>query len=87
MDISSIPTITVHTSKGQLGCKFFIWAGGEFQYPSRLPNTIRPGASYRDLPVGKHVIIGGAESGMDAALNLIRLVPCDPSPVRDLMSH
>jgi hypothetical protein len=84
VDLESIPTITVHTSKGAFGCKFFVWAGGEAQYPKVLPNTVRPGASYRDMPVGKHVIIGGGESGMDAALNLIRSACCTSSLSRSL---
>jgi len=72
VELDSIPTIVVSTSKGAIGCKFFVWAGGEFQFPKSLPNTVRPKASYSEFPVGKHVIIGGSESGMDVALNLIR---------------
>lgn len=72
IDLDKIPTITVNTSRGLFTCKFFVWAGGEFQFPKTIPNTVRAGASYADMPVGKHVLIGGNESGMDAALNLIR---------------
>eukprot|EP00038_Savillea_parva_P006869 m.166437 g.166437 ORF g.166437 m.166437 type:complete len:432 (-) comp12689_c0_seq1:119-1414(-) len=72
VDLDTIPTISVHTSTGTIGCKFFIWAGGEFQFPKRLSNTVRPAGSYSNFPVGKHVIIGGGESGMDAAHNLIK---------------
>eukprot|EP00041_Stephanoeca_diplocostata_P007777 m.112109 g.112109 ORF g.112109 m.112109 type:complete len:379 (-) comp17030_c0_seq2:60-1196(-) len=68
------PTITVHTSGNiSLTCKFLIWAGGEFQFPTHIPHTIRPAASYCDIPCGQHVVLGGAESGMDAAYQLSQL--------------
>jgi hypothetical protein len=36
VDLDTIPTIIVETSKGLFGCKFLVWAGGEFQWVTRL---------------------------------------------------
>lgn len=57
-----------------------IWAGGEFQYPHLDPF---PGAdlcihnsqvrSWTELSGDQYLIIGGYESGMDAATNLVAL--------------
>lgn len=70
----------VVTSNGQLWTRYVIWAAGEFQYP-RL--DLFPGAEY-----GVHsslfsswtavqgeecVIVGGYESGVDAAIHLSKL--------------
>eukprot|EP00729_Bicosta_minor_P003217 gene3217-23761_t len=75
---SQLPDITVRTLTGDYTGKFVIWAGGEFQYPNSIPNTIRVGhgskyAAYADLPRGDHVVIGGSESGIDIAHFLIGL--------------
>ena len=68
-----IPMITVKTSSGSdFLAEFVIWAGGEYQFPKKIPHTIRPGKNYKHMPVGKHVIIGGSESGMDAAYHLVK---------------
>ena len=53
-------------------CQHLIWAGGEFQYPKHIPHTMRVKKSYQDMPTGHHVIIGGSESGMEAAYNLVQ---------------
>ncbi|GJM74954.1 hypothetical protein HMSSN036_71700 [Paenibacillus macerans] len=68
------------TSKGILRSKFVIWAAGEFQYPELAGF---PGAEYgihnsliqewKDVQGEEHVIIGGYESGADAAVHLARL--------------
>ena len=68
----------VDTSHGPIRARFVIWAAGEFQYPARPPF---PGAdlcrlstqvgAWRDLPGAEHSIIGGGESGMDAAIHLV----------------
>jgi len=60
--------------------EYLIWATGEFQFPNDQPF---PGAehcihssriaSYRDLKGSGFTIIGGYESGVDAALNLALL--------------
>ncbi|EAA9756148.1 monooxygenase, partial [Salmonella enterica] len=70
----------VVTSNGQLRTRFVVWAAGEFQYPRLDPF---PGAEY-----GVHsslfsswtavqgeecVIVGGYESGVDAAIHLSKL--------------
>lgn len=71
-DVKKIDTgIAVVTDTGDFHCRFLVWAGGEFQYPKRIPHTARIGASYGDIPVGEHVIIGGSESGIDAAHHLV----------------
>ncbi|MGQ0792865.1 MAG: NAD(P)/FAD-dependent oxidoreductase [Deltaproteobacteria bacterium] len=70
----------LHTSHGDISSRFVVWAAGEFQYPRA--NGI-PGAehcihsssvsSWAELPGDEHVIIGGYESGIDAAVNLAAL--------------
>lgn len=64
--------ILLTTNQGQLLCRVLIWAGGEFQYQKEIPNTVRVGTSYRNFPKGHHVIIGGAESGMETAYHLVK---------------
>ncbi|KZN52340.1 hypothetical protein N474_23140 [Pseudoalteromonas luteoviolacea CPMOR-2] len=59
-------------------CKFLIWAGGEFQSPNTTGFT---GADlcthnsmvkeWKTLEKGRYVVIGGYESGVDAAFNLV----------------
>jgi thioredoxin reductase len=70
----------LRTSQGEVRARFVVWAGGEFQYPRALAfpgaelcrhiSTVR---SWRDLDGDDFVIIGGFESGMDAAYHLTRL--------------
>ncbi|MBD2845350.1 NAD(P)-binding domain-containing protein [Paenibacillus sp. IB182496] len=70
----------LRTSAGPLRSRFVVWAAGEFQYP-RLDAF--PGAehgvhsslirSWRDWPGEEAVIVGGYESGADAAIHLSRL--------------
>lgn len=65
------------TSEGLIRTRFVVWAAGEFQYP-RLNGF--PGAehclhnsqvdSWRELKGKDFVIIGGYESGIDAAVHL-----------------
>ena len=62
-----------------LKSRFVIWAAGEFQYP-RANTELFPGSelcmhnssvrSWKTLPGNDFVVIGGYESGMDAAYNL-----------------
>jgi len=71
---------TLHTSSGEMSTQFVIWAAGEYQYPRLKPF---PGAehclhnaqvrSWADLEGDEFLIIGGYESGMDAAANLVAL--------------
>jgi len=66
------------TSTGEFRAKFVIWAAGEFQYPKRsgfpgaehcIHNAMVP--SWRKLEGDDFVIVGGNESGIDAAVNLV----------------
>jgi putative flavoprotein involved in K+ transport len=69
----------IHTGKGVYQSSFVIWAAGEFQYPNKTPFV---GAelclhnsevkSWNELGGEEYVIIGGYESGMDAAYHLIQ---------------
>ncbi|MEM9838218.1 MAG: NAD(P)/FAD-dependent oxidoreductase [Pseudomonadota bacterium] len=72
VDVQSDKTIVLTTNEGELRCRVLIWAGGEFQYPKSNPNMVRVGEAYKDMPKGHHVIIGGSESGMEAAYNLVK---------------
>ena len=68
----------VDTPKGTLLAKNVVWAAGEFHWPKRASF---PGAehaqhnsqvkSWKKLPGKEFVIIGGYESGIDAAFHLI----------------
>ncbi|MEM7648505.1 MAG: NAD(P)/FAD-dependent oxidoreductase, partial [Cyanobacteria bacterium P01_A01_bin.70] len=70
----------LQTSAGDIHTQFVIWAAGEYQYPHLHPF---PGAehclhnsqirSWTDLKGDEFIIIGGYESGMDAAANLVAL--------------
>ncbi len=70
----------LQTSQGEVRGRFVVWAGGEFQYPRA---HAFPGAehclhasavrSWRELGGDDFVIVGGFESGMDAAFHLTRL--------------
>ncbi len=72
VDVEDNGVIELDTSEGQVRCRTLIWAGGEFQYRKTIPGTRRVGRSYKHLPKGRHVIIGGAESGMETAYNLVK---------------
>ncbi|MEA5462391.1 NAD(P)/FAD-dependent oxidoreductase [Leptothoe sp. PORK10 BA2] len=70
----------LHTTAGDIRTQFVIWAAGEYQYPHLNPF---PGAqhcihnsqirSWADLEGDEFIIIGGYESGMDAAANLVAM--------------
>lgn len=70
----------IQTNKGTMLSKHVVWAAGEFQYP-RL--AAFPGAelclhnatvsSWQQIPDGPVIVIGGYESGIDAAIHLSRL--------------
>ncbi|MEM6626417.1 MAG: NAD(P)/FAD-dependent oxidoreductase [Pseudomonadota bacterium] len=64
--------ILLTTNEGELRCRVLIWAGGEFQYQKSIPGAVRVGGSYKTVPTGHHVIIGGAESGMETAYHLVK---------------
>lgn len=68
----------LHTSTGDVYGRHVIWAAGEFQYPRRAGfsgadhcihnSTVR---SWKKLDGDDFVIIGGYESGIDAAVSLV----------------
>lgn len=67
------------TSTKLFTCTYLIWACGEFQYPylntfpgSEMCTHTSAIASYRQLAGDEYVIIGGYESGIDAAINLAK---------------
>lgn len=70
----------LNTSIGPIHARYVIWAAGEFQYP-RL-NSFSGASlclhsslvrSWKTLPGEAHVVIGGYESGIDAAVHLSNL--------------
>ncbi|MEM7008736.1 MAG: NAD(P)/FAD-dependent oxidoreductase [Thermodesulfobacteriota bacterium] len=68
---------TLETNQGTISSRTVIWAAGEFQYPNL--NSI-PGAehcihnstvkSWKEYKGKDYIVIGGFESGIDAAVNL-----------------
>lgn len=71
---------TLGTDKGSFHSRFVIWATGEFGFPDDggiegaehcLHNSSIE--DWRQLRGVEHVVIGGFESGVDAAVNLARL--------------
>ena len=67
----------VETSRGDIRARFVVWAGGEMQYP--LTNGFHGAelclhsstvTSWDDLSGDERCIIGGSESGVDAAVAL-----------------
>ncbi|MEO0569581.1 MAG: NAD(P)/FAD-dependent oxidoreductase [Pseudomonadota bacterium] len=71
--------LTLHTNRGEIKANFVIWACGQFGKPSDggLPGAqhARHYASvetWRDIPGDEAFVIGGYESGIDAAIGLTR---------------
>jgi thioredoxin reductase len=71
---------TLYTSHGQLRSRFLIWAAGEFQYPNTDPfdgaeHCIHTAnvRSWQALTGAEFTLVGGYESGIDAAVNLVEL--------------
>ncbi len=67
------------TSKGEVSAKFVVWAAGEFLYPQTAPfvgaehcvhNALVD--SWETMTGSEAVVIGGYESGVDAAIHLAR---------------
>ncbi|MDX2007027.1 MAG: NAD(P)/FAD-dependent oxidoreductase [Meiothermus sp.] len=69
----------VHTDDGRFHTRFLIWATGEFQFPLYPIEGSEHGIHYGKVKSwgqvrgDKHVVLGGYESGMDAAYNLALL--------------
>lgn len=67
------------TTRGMLNTHFVIWATGEYQFPDLAPF---PGGqccthyaqveTWRRFDTGHYTVIGGYESGVDAAFNLVQ---------------
>jgi len=65
-----------------MSTRYVVWAAGEYQHP-KIASKLFPGSelclhntrvqSWAALPGDEFVIIGGYESGMDAAINLAKL--------------
>ncbi len=67
----------VKTSRGDIRARFVVWAGGEMQYPktngfhgAELCLHSSKVISWDDLSGDERCIIGGSESGVDAAVGL-----------------
>jgi len=67
----------IETSRGDIHARFVVWAGGEMQYPrTHVLNGAKhclhnsKVASWDDLDGNERCVIGGAESGIDAAIEL-----------------
>ncbi len=70
----------IQTEGSTFSSKYVIWAAGEYQYPSTnsftgLKHTIHYSniTSFSDLEGDEVTVIGGYESGFDAAINLAKL--------------
>ena len=71
--------IDLITNAGTIRARFVIWAAGQFQYPELEPfegaahgvhaSRVR---QWKDHPGDQVVVIGGSESGIDAAIGLAR---------------
>jgi len=68
----------LETSKGPLRARFVVWAAGEFQYPRLDPFPGAEGClhnsrvnAWAELDGDDFLVIGGYESGLDAAINLV----------------
>ncbi len=70
--------LTVETTDGPLQARHVIWAAGEFFFPrqslkgSELCLHNSEVTDWSELPGVEHAIIGGFESGIDAAIHLAR---------------
>ena len=67
----------VYADGGSVRAKHVIWAGGEFQYPRRdgfpgVEHCVHTATipSYKRLDGDDFIIVGGYESGIDAAYHL-----------------
>ncbi|MEX0794617.1 MAG: NAD(P)/FAD-dependent oxidoreductase [Pirellulaceae bacterium] len=68
---------TLHTSQGEMRARHVIWAAGEFQYPrtgcfpgSELCRHNSQVRAWSDTSGKEALVLGGYESGMDAALHM-----------------
>ena len=75
--VSSDGRFQIETNRGIVHAKHVIWAGGEYQYPrtngiagAEYCQHTATISSYRDLEGDDFIIVGGYESGVDAAYHL-----------------
>lgn len=68
------------TQRGELRTRFLIWAAGEYQFPDLAPFLgarwcihYAQVANWEAFEAPAYTVIGGYESGVDAAVNLTRL--------------
>lgn len=68
------------TDQGVLHCRFLIWATGEYQFPDLAPFSgaqwcphYAQVSTWNDFEAPCYTVIGGYESGVDAAIQLIKL--------------
>lgn len=73
-------SFVIHTDHKIYGSRFVIWAAGEYQYPrtnafkgEHLCTHYSEVESFAEIMGKQSVIIGGYESGFDAAINLAKL--------------
>lgn len=70
----------ISTERGELFSQILIWACGEYQFPDLNPfsgaHLCRHYAQVEDwqhFDVGAYAVVGGYESGLDSAINLLKL--------------
>lgn len=68
---------TLETETETWTCDALIWATGEFNFPrsegikgAQYGLSNRYIKSYKDIDTGEHIVVGGGESGLDAAYHL-----------------
>ena len=68
----------ISTNDGEYRCAYLIWAAGEYQYPKKGELSgwehcthFSDVDSFEDIEGKEAVVIGGYESGFDAAVNLV----------------
>ncbi len=83
-EVNSIKKVSagfvLDTSRGEIASKFLIWAAGEFGYPNDgsivgAEHAVHNSQikDWRDLEGDEFLILGGYESGIDAAFHLTKL--------------
>ena len=72
-------TFVINTNKGEYQSQFLIWAAGEYQYPNHkafkgadLCMHYSDVDSFNEIKTPDRIVIGGYESGCDAAINLCK---------------
>jgi putative flavoprotein involved in K+ transport len=80
VEISSLEpegrTILLHTNGGDIYARFVIWAAGQFQYPDMALSGSKHGIHssqmrlWSEYPASDAIVVGGYESGIDAAIGL-----------------